>query len=169
MPALPAIPTPALALRQATTTITAATTTITVATAADNTNTTQSTTLSGGAIAGIVIGSIAGFLLLIWIIRSCTNLGSPTPTEESGRPWYGGVRGVDESGRDTYYAAGTTRNSRRGRSRGRSCSCHSHHSHRHHHHGAGSRSRSRRVGVVEAAPPVAVVRESRSRSRGAYY
>jgi len=31
-------------------------------------------TLSGGAIAGIVIGSVAGFLLLLWIIRSCSNL-----------------------------------------------------------------------------------------------
>ncbi len=30
--------------------------------------------LSGGAIAGIVIGSIAGFLLLLWLLRSCTNL-----------------------------------------------------------------------------------------------
>ncbi|KAL7620611.1 hypothetical protein AAE478_009606 [Parahypoxylon ruwenzoriense] len=34
-------------------------------------------TLSGGAIAGIVIGSIAGFLLLLWVIRSCGNLGHP--------------------------------------------------------------------------------------------
>ncbi|RYP03034.1 hypothetical protein DL765_010621 [Monosporascus sp. GIB2] len=33
-------------------------------------------TLSGGAIAGIVIGSIAGFLLLLWIIRSCSNLNN---------------------------------------------------------------------------------------------
>ena len=33
--------------------------------------------LSGGAIAGIVIGSIAGFLLLLWIIRSCVNLRQP--------------------------------------------------------------------------------------------
>ncbi|KAI1868521.1 uncharacterized protein JN550_006437 [Neoarthrinium moseri] len=35
------------------------------------------TVLSGGAIAGIVIGSIAGFLLILWLLRSCTNLGSP--------------------------------------------------------------------------------------------
>ncbi|KAI0126707.1 hypothetical protein BJ170DRAFT_596282 [Xylariales sp. AK1849] len=33
--------------------------------------------LSGGEIAGIVIGSIVGFLLILWIIRSCTNLGNP--------------------------------------------------------------------------------------------
>ncbi|KAI0178512.1 hypothetical protein GGR52DRAFT_259571 [Hypoxylon sp. FL1284] len=32
--------------------------------------------LSGGAIAGIVIGSIAGFLLIMWIIRSCINLNN---------------------------------------------------------------------------------------------
>ncbi|KAI5921065.1 hypothetical protein F4810DRAFT_712883 [Camillea tinctor] len=35
------------------------------------------TTLSGGAIAGIVIGTIAGTLLLLWLIRSCLNLGYP--------------------------------------------------------------------------------------------
>ena len=32
--------------------------------------------LSGGAIAGIVIGSIVGFLLLLWVIRSCLNLNN---------------------------------------------------------------------------------------------
>ncbi|KAI2615991.1 hypothetical protein GGR54DRAFT_244620 [Hypoxylon sp. NC1633] len=37
----------------------------------------SSQTLSGGAIAGIVIGSIAGFLLLLWIIRSCINYRNP--------------------------------------------------------------------------------------------
>ncbi|KAK4098450.1 hypothetical protein N658DRAFT_561135 [Parathielavia hyrcaniae] len=53
----------------------------------------DASTLSGGAIAGIVLGSIAGFLLLVWIIRSCTNLGAP-PGDRAvpGRPWYGGVR-----------------------------------------------------------------------------
>ncbi|CAK7233793.1 hypothetical protein SCUCBS95973_008716 [Sporothrix curviconia] len=40
--------------------------------------------LSGGAIAGIVIGSVVGFLLLLWIIRSCFNLGAP-PDREA---WY---------------------------------------------------------------------------------
>lgn len=34
-------------------------------------------TLSDGAIAGIVIGSIVGFLILLWIIRSCINLAHP--------------------------------------------------------------------------------------------
>ncbi|KAL2148980.1 hypothetical protein VTH82DRAFT_1666 [Thermothelomyces myriococcoides] len=60
----------------------------------DNDDPDSASTLSGGAIAGIVIGSIAGLLLLIWIIRSCTNLGAP-PGDEAvpGRPWYGGVFG----------------------------------------------------------------------------
>ena len=56
--------------------------------------------LSGGAIAGIVIGSVAGFLLLLWIWRSCTNLGAP-PTE----PWYddGPPRRHKRRGRSHYY------------------------------------------------------------------
>ncbi|KAL2760202.1 hypothetical protein ACRALDRAFT_1059921, partial [Sodiomyces alcalophilus JCM 7366] len=42
--------------------------------------------LSGGAIAGIVIGSIFGTLLLLWIIRSLCNLGGAA--RQPG-PWYG--------------------------------------------------------------------------------
>ena len=38
--------------------------------------------LSGGAIAGIVIGSVLGVLLILWIIRSCFNLGSPPQDRE---------------------------------------------------------------------------------------
>ncbi|CAH0050340.1 unnamed protein product [Clonostachys solani] len=59
--------------RQAVTTVTV------VATNDDCVNCTQ---LSGGAIAGIVIGSIFGFLLLLWIIRSCFNLGAPPKDRE---------------------------------------------------------------------------------------
>ncbi|KAJ9296829.1 hypothetical protein DTO271G3_5028 [Paecilomyces variotii] len=33
-------------------------------------------TISGGGIAGIVIGSIAGTLLIIWIIRLCSTPGA---------------------------------------------------------------------------------------------
>ncbi|KAI2604313.1 uncharacterized protein GGS25DRAFT_455433 [Hypoxylon fragiforme] len=43
-------------------------------------------TLSGGAIAGIVVGSIAGFLLLLWIIRSCINYRNPGGWGESFEP-----------------------------------------------------------------------------------
>jgi hypothetical protein len=42
--------------------------------------------LGGGAIAGIVLGSIFGTLLLLWIIRSCFNLGSPPGNERES--WY---------------------------------------------------------------------------------
>ncbi|KAK4198530.1 hypothetical protein QBC40DRAFT_283520 [Triangularia verruculosa] len=104
----------------------------------------DASTLTGGAIAGIVIGSIAGLLLLIWIIRSCTNLGAPPNKPE--KPWYGSVR-------DEY----PPRHASRSRSR---------HSGRH----ARTRtvSRERTVGMTEVrgVEPVYVRRESRSRSRG---
>ncbi|KAK8096321.1 uncharacterized protein PG998_014189 [Apiospora kogelbergensis] len=65
---LPSALTHALHLRQAT----AAATVVT-----DIGNDSGHNNLSGGAIAGIIIGSIAGFLLILWIICSCTNLGKP--------------------------------------------------------------------------------------------
>lgn len=37
----------------------------------------SSNSLSGGAIAGVVIGSVAGFLLLLWILKSCGLWGRP--------------------------------------------------------------------------------------------
>ncbi|KAG6058530.1 hypothetical protein E4U17_007976 [Claviceps sp. LM77 group G4] len=43
----------------------------------------DSSTLNAGAIVGIVIGSVTGILLLIWIIRSCFNLGEPRQERES--------------------------------------------------------------------------------------
>lgn len=42
--------------------------------------------LSGGAIAGIVIGSILGFLLILWLIRSCTNFGRTSGWGETFEP-----------------------------------------------------------------------------------
>ncbi|PQK14803.1 hypothetical protein BB8028_0005g03260 [Beauveria bassiana] len=82
-PFLPPSRTVPLQPRQAST----ATTTVTVTSNPNNGNGGGST-LDGGAIAGIVIGSIVGFLLLVWIIRSCFNLGGPSPTPEV-EPWYG--------------------------------------------------------------------------------
>ncbi|KAK4222442.1 hypothetical protein QBC38DRAFT_489822 [Podospora fimiseda] len=102
--------------------------------------------LSGGAIAGIVIGSIAGVLLLIWIIRSCTNLGAPPGRQaDPGKPWYGGVR-------DEYPPRHVGGHRPHSRSRSR---------HSYHHH---SRSRSRGAVMVEM-PPQAVVYEGRIASR----
>ncbi|KAK5662233.1 hypothetical protein OQA88_8138 [Cercophora sp. LCS_1] len=74
-------------------------TTVTVVTAPDNTNSrdngpTDAQTLTPGAIAGIVIGSIVGFVLLVWIFRSCSNLGAPpgASANPGGKAWYDGVR-----------------------------------------------------------------------------
>ncbi|EED18585.1 conserved hypothetical protein [Talaromyces stipitatus ATCC 10500] len=43
-----------------------------------------SNNLSGGAIAGIVIGSIAGTLLIIWLIKSCYLPGAPGNRDPDG-------------------------------------------------------------------------------------
>lgn len=40
------------------------------------------TNLSGGAIAGIVIGSVVGTLVLLWVVRSCFNLGASPQERE---------------------------------------------------------------------------------------
>ncbi|KXJ86241.1 hypothetical protein Micbo1qcDRAFT_168532 [Microdochium bolleyi] len=78
--------------------------------------------LSGGAIAGIVIGSIAGFLLICWIIRACMNWGRPgewgTTFEPDHEKPARRRRGPD------YRYHHETHGGHRSRSR------HSHHSHR---------------------------------------
>ncbi|OLN94202.1 hypothetical protein CCHL11_02826 [Colletotrichum chlorophyti] len=114
--------------------------------------------LSGGAIAGIVIGSIAGFLLLLWIIRSCGMWSSPDNLANK-EPAY-----------DDRRYRGRSPGSRHRR----------HHSHRYHHETSRSRRPSIEINEVRYAaqpvyekrrpsasprPPAAVYRTSRSRSR----
>ncbi|KAI1109777.1 hypothetical protein F5Y14DRAFT_455716 [Nemania sp. NC0429] len=99
---------------------------------------TQGTVLSGGAIAGIVIGSIAGFLLLLWVIRSCMNMGRP---ETWGNNTYEPEREKRRASSGTYHVE-TTTPYRHHHDR------HHHRSHSHHHH---SRS-PRRVAVVPLEP-----------------
>lgn len=119
--------------------------------------------LSGGAIAGIVIGSIVGFLLLLWVIRSCTNLGrSPTAWGDAFEPKH--EKPVTYSNRHSHPYHHEAHRSRSRHSR-RGSHSHSHnHSHGHSHshsprrsvevrpvyyEGGGSRGRSPR------APPAA--------------
>ncbi|KAK3316840.1 hypothetical protein B0H66DRAFT_592947 [Apodospora peruviana] len=111
---------------------------------------TSAQTLSGGAIAGIVIGSIAGLLLLIWIFRSCSNLGKPSDQapKPDGGAWYDGVRA------EPYPTHPPPRSPHRHRSR--SHRSHSRHSSAHHH-------RRSSVGEVREVTPVAVVRQSSQR------
>ncbi|KAF5014842.1 hypothetical protein F66182_14036, partial [Fusarium sp. NRRL 66182] len=49
-----------------------------------STSDTCPSSLSGGAIAGIVIGSIAGTLLIIWLIKSCFLPGAPGNRDPEG-------------------------------------------------------------------------------------
>ena len=125
--------------------------TVTVVTDTDETTTEvndpdDASTLSGGAIAGIVIGSIAGLILLIWIFKSCSNLGAPPTAPSKGPAWYDGVTDNNPPVRPG------------GPPVARSRSRHSHHSHaRHHHHHSHSRS-PRRSAEVREVRPVTVVR-----------
>lgn len=110
----------------------------TVTVQADNSS--SGTNLSGGAIAGIVIGSIAGFLLLLWIFRSCGNLGAPPQEREN---WYHDVEPMRTRSRSPYDR---------------------HHHHHHRRHSDSHRHHSRSRPEVAAVTPV-VVREDRRRSR----
>lgn len=67
MPAIPSLTTPLDASRV----LAARVETVTVTAESDD-----STSLGGGAIAGIVVGSIVGFILLVWLIWSCMRLGA---------------------------------------------------------------------------------------------
>lgn len=54
-------------------------------------------TISGGAIAGIVIGTIAGTLLILWLFKVCALPGA----RNGGEPDYGYVSGKGGGGTET--------------------------------------------------------------------
>lgn len=95
------------------------------------------TNLSGGAIAGIVLGSIFGTLLVLWIIRSCMTLSGPSKEREA---WH-------------HYVDPATEKRRRHRSK-------------HSGHGARSHSRASHRSVGVSAPPPVVVQDYSRRSGG---
>ncbi|ETS74859.1 hypothetical protein PFICI_13343 [Pestalotiopsis fici W106-1] len=107
---IPELATKIIARQTATTTV--------VAPAPNNNN--NNNNLSGGAIAGIVIGSVAGFLLLSWLLYSCFNLSRP-------RNW-----GETFGEKDTVYTRSPSR---------------SRHRHHHHHHHSRRNSEVRPVYV----------------------
>ncbi|KAK1990855.1 hypothetical protein LX36DRAFT_663834 [Colletotrichum falcatum] len=115
--------------------------------------------LSGGAIAGIVLGSIAGFLLLLWIVRSCGMWSRPAEWSDKDV--------IDDR-----------------RYRGRSPGSRHHRRHQHRYHHETSRSRhshpsyeinevrysqpvvyDKRRTSASPVPPANVYRTSRSRTR----
>lgn len=118
-------------------------------------------TLSGGAIAGIVIGSVAGFLILLWILKSCGLWGRPNEWGDKDPDHYhhhhhGGHRGRSPG----------SRHRRR-------------HQHRYHHETSRRRpsyeveevryaqpvAYEKRRPSASPRPPAAAYRSSRSRTR----
>ncbi|KAI1131864.1 hypothetical protein F5Y10DRAFT_261805 [Nemania abortiva] len=122
---LPEAITKVLPARQATTTV------------VTDGSTSGGSVLSGGAIAGIVIGSIAGFLLLWWIVRSCSTMGRPGT-------WGNAYEPAREKPSSYNHAETPYRR-------------HSHSGHHHHHH-----SRSPRRVDVEVVQPAAYGSRGRS-------
>ena len=89
-----------------------------------------------GAVAGITLGAVGGFLLVLFLIYTCINMGNPPETAESS------VTG------SVVLEKKTTKR-------------HSHHSHHHHHHDHGHR-RSATVEVRRSrVVPAAVIVEER--------
>jgi len=126
------------------------------------TNPSGGATLDGGAIAGIVIGSIVGFLFILWLLRSCTNLGNPGAWGTT----FGSREKLPANSYETTYPRQHYHQHRRSGSR------HSHHSH--HSHGGRSPRRSstsrpvyveRQAASPRAPPKVYYARESRDSAR----
>ncbi|KAL4869710.1 hypothetical protein BDV12DRAFT_167530 [Aspergillus spectabilis] len=69
----------------------------------DSTSCSCPSTISGGGIAGIVIGSIAGTLLLIWLWRTCMMQSAIHDAEKTGAPVMVGNSGYPSNEATTHY------------------------------------------------------------------
>jgi len=115
----------------------------------------STSTLSSGSIAGIVIGSIAGFLLLLWVIRSCLNLGAPPQEREV---LYQDVNPKRSSHHHHHRRSSNSNSQMRYGGGGYGDA-----------YGGGPRRRSRSTAGVEMPPPVVVRGQSRRREPSATY
>jgi hypothetical protein len=107
----------------------------------------DSSALDAGAIVSIIIGSIAGFLLLLWMIHSCSNLGTSRVWSDT----FGSRERLPTSVEPVY-----VKTSSRGLHHHRHGHCHGHHHRSRSRHFDHSPRRSFEIRNLTSAAPVYV-------------